>query len=54
MGPLIDWKVNYKVWQQPKEKLKEEQRKIDEYAKLLCWENKPEKNEMTIWQIIVL
>ena len=50
MGPLIDWKVNYKAWQRPKEELEEEQRKIEEYAKLLCWEKKSEKNEMAIWQ----
>lgn len=49
-GPPINWKVNYKAWQRPKEELEEEQRKIEEVAKLLCWEKKSEKGEMAIWQ----
>lgn len=49
-GPPINWKNNYKAWQHPKEELEEEQRKIEEYAKLLCWEKKSEKGETAIWQ----
>ncbi|KAK3003627.1 hypothetical protein RJ639_019626 [Escallonia herrerae] len=49
-GPPINWKVNYKSWQRPKEELEEEQRKIEEIAKLLCWEKKSEKGETAIWQ----
>ncbi|WCJ21278.1 S-adenosyl-L-methionine-dependent methyltransferases superfamily protein [Euphorbia peplus] len=49
-GPPINWRVNYKAWQRPKEELEEEQRKIEEVAKLLCWEKKSEKGEMAIWQ----
>ncbi|XP_057494030.1 probable methyltransferase PMT2 [Actinidia eriantha] len=49
-GPPINWKVNYKAWQRPKEELAEEQRKIEEVAKLLCWEKVSEKGEMAIWQ----
>lgn len=49
-GPPINWKNNYRSWQRPKEELKEEQRKIEEIAKLLCWEKKYEKGEMAIWQ----
>ncbi|XP_012067632.1 probable methyltransferase PMT2 isoform X1 [Jatropha curcas] len=49
-GPPINWKNNYKAWQRPKEELEEEQRKIEEIAKLLCWEKKYEKGEMAIWQ----
>jgi hypothetical protein len=49
-GPPIHWKVNYKAWQRPKEDLEEEQRKIEEVAKLLCWEKKSEKHEIAIWQ----
>ncbi|GMP58281.1 hypothetical protein CsSME_00021998 [Camellia sinensis var. sinensis] len=49
-GPPINWKHNYKSWQRPKEELQEEQRKIEEIAKLLCWEKKFEKGETAIWQ----
>jgi hypothetical protein len=49
-GPPINWKNNYKAWQRPKEELQEEQRKIEEIAKLLCWEKKYEKGEIAIWR----
>ncbi|XP_048226436.1 probable methyltransferase PMT2 [Ricinus communis] len=49
-GPPINWKTNYKAWQRPKEELQEEQRKIEEFAKLLCWEKKYEQGEMAVWQ----
>lgn len=49
-GPPINWKTNFKAWQRPREELQEEQRKIEEIAKLLCWEKKQEKGEMAIWQ----
>ncbi|PSR89655.1 Methyltransferase [Actinidia chinensis var. chinensis] len=34
----------------PKEELEEEQRKIEEIAKLLCWEKKHEKGEIAVWR----
>ena len=49
-GPPINWKVNYKAWQRPKEELEEEQRNIEEIAKKLCWEKRSEKAEIAIWQ----
>lgn len=49
-GPPINWKSNYQAWQRPKEELEEEQRKIEEIAKLLCWEKKHEKGETAIWR----
>lgn len=49
-GPPINWKNNYQAWQRPKEELEEEQRKIEEVAKLLCWEKKHEIGEIAIWQ----
>ncbi|KAL0296904.1 UNVERIFIED_CONTAM: putative methyltransferase PMT2 [Sesamum radiatum] len=49
-GPPINWKVNYKAWKRPMEELQEEQRKIEEVAKLLCWEKKAEIGEIAIWQ----
>ncbi|CAH9100960.1 unnamed protein product [Cuscuta europaea] len=49
-GPPINWKANYRAWQRPKDELQEEQRKIEEVAKLLCWEKKSEKGEIAVWQ----
>lgn len=49
-GPPINWKANFVSWQRPKEELEEEQRKIEEVAKLLCWEKKHEKGEIAIWR----
>ncbi|CAM8919301.1 unnamed protein product [Rhodiola kirilowii] len=49
-GPPIHWKQNYKSWQRPKEELEEEQRRIEDTAKLLCWEKKNEKGEIAVWQ----
>ena len=37
-GPPTNWKTKYKAWQLSKEELQEEQRTIEEIAKLLCWE----------------
>jgi hypothetical protein len=49
-GPPINWKNNYQAWQRPEDELKEEQRQIEETAKLLCWEKKHEKGEIAIWR----
>ncbi|RXH96353.1 hypothetical protein DVH24_008857 [Malus domestica] len=49
-GPPINWRNNYVAWQRPKEELEEEQRKIEEVAKLLNWEKKHEKGEIAIWR----
>ncbi|KVH88137.1 putative S-adenosyl-L-methionine-dependent methyltransferase [Cynara cardunculus var. scolymus] len=49
-GPPINWKANYKSWQRPREELEEEQKNIEEMAKLLCWEKKYEKGETAIWR----
>ncbi|XP_059641234.1 probable methyltransferase PMT2 [Cornus florida] len=49
-GPPINWRTNYKSWQRPEKELKDEQRKIEEVAKLLCWEKKHEKGEIAIWR----
>lgn len=49
-GPPINWKNSYKSWQRTKEDLEEEQRKIEDMAKLLCWDKVSEKGEMAIWQ----
>ena len=49
-GPPINWRNNYKAWLRPKEELQEEQRKIEDIARLLCWEKKYEQGEIAIWQ----
>lgn len=49
-GPPINWKTNYKAWERTKEDLEEEQSKIEDIAKLLCWEKKYEKGEIAVWQ----
>ncbi|MED6180257.1 hypothetical protein PIB30_008757 [Stylosanthes scabra] len=49
-GPPINYKVNYKAWQRPKEDLEDEQNKIEEVAKKLCWVKKSERAEIAVWQ----
>lgn len=49
-GPPIDWRNNYQSWKRSKEELKDDQRKIEEIAELLCWEKKYEKGETAIWR----
>ncbi|KAL8161512.1 hypothetical protein V2J09_013001 [Rumex salicifolius] len=49
-GPPINWKNMYKGWQRTKDDLQAEQNKIEEIAKLLCWEKKGETGEIAVWQ----
>ncbi|XP_054822590.1 probable methyltransferase PMT2 isoform X1 [Prosopis cineraria] len=49
-GPPINWKNNHQAWARPAEELEEEQRKIEEMAKLLCWEKKHEMGEIAVWR----
>ncbi|EPS59468.1 hypothetical protein M569_15338, partial [Genlisea aurea] len=49
-GPPINWKTNFKSWQRPMEELEEEQRLIEDIARLLCWEKRSEVNEIAVWQ----
>ncbi|XP_062116499.1 probable methyltransferase PMT2 isoform X2 [Humulus lupulus] len=49
-GPPINWQKSFKSWERPEQDLEEEQRKIEEYAKLLCWEKKHESGEIAIWR----
>lgn len=51
-GPPINWESydnnnNNKTLEQ---KLKNEHRKIEEYAELLCWEKLYEKSDIAIWR----
>ncbi|CAH9114108.1 unnamed protein product [Cuscuta europaea] len=49
-GPPINWKTYYKIWKRSKEDVKAEQLRIEEIAKLLCWEKKYEKGDIAIWR----
>ncbi|KAK1435807.1 hypothetical protein QVD17_01576 [Tagetes erecta] len=49
-GPPINWKEKYKTWQHSKDELEDEQKKIEEIAKLLCWEKKHELGDMAVWR----
>ncbi|XP_076924107.1 putative methyltransferase PMT2 [Bidens hawaiensis] len=49
-GPPINWKAKYKTWQRSKEELEDEQKKVEEIAKLLCWEKKHEKGDVAVWR----
>ena len=49
-GPPINWKNNYQEWLRPGGEVEKEQRKIEDIAKILCWEKKYEKGETAIWR----
>ncbi|XP_006650137.1 probable methyltransferase PMT2 [Oryza brachyantha] len=49
-GPPIGWKIHYKGWQRTKDDLQNEQRKIEQFAKLLCWNKISEKDGIAIWR----
>ncbi|KAF7813254.1 putative methyltransferase PMT16 [Senna tora] len=49
-GPPINWKKHFKGWERTKEDLNEEQTKIENVAKSLCWKKLVEKGDIAIWQ----
>nr|KYP74903.1 hypothetical protein KK1_007597 [Cajanus cajan] len=49
-GPPINWKKYWKGWQRKKKDLQEEQTKIENVAKSLCWNKLIEKDDIAIWQ----
>ncbi|CAJ1952669.1 unnamed protein product [Sphenostylis stenocarpa] len=49
-GPPIRWKKYWKGWERTKEDLNEEQTKIENVAKSLCWNKLVEKDDIAIWQ----
>jgi SAM-dependent methyltransferase len=49
-GPPIRWKRYWKGWERTKEDLNEEQTKIENVAKSLCWNKVVEKGDIAIWQ----
>uniref|UniRef100_A0A1D1XI75 Methyltransferase n=1 Tax=Anthurium amnicola TaxID=1678845 RepID=A0A1D1XI75_9ARAE len=49
-GPPIRWKKYYRGWERTQEDLKEEQDKIEDVARRLCWNKVIEKDDLAIWQ----
>ncbi|QCE08232.1 probable methyltransferase PMT16 [Vigna unguiculata] len=49
-GPPINWKKYWKGWQRTEKDLNQEQTKIEEVAKSLCWNKLVEKDDIAIWQ----
>lgn len=49
-GPPINWKTYYKTWKRSKDELQKEQKRIEELAKMLCWEKKYEKGDIAIFR----
>lgn len=49
-GPPINWKRHWKGWERTKEDLNEEQTKLENVAKSLCWKKLVEKGDIAIWQ----
>lgn len=49
-GPPIHWKKHYKGWERTQEDLKQEQNKIEDVARRLCWTKVIEKDDLAIWQ----
>ncbi|XP_051144156.1 probable methyltransferase PMT18 [Andrographis paniculata] len=49
-GPPIRWKTYWKGWERTEEDLKQEQDKIEETAKRLCWTKVIERGDLAIWQ----
>ena len=49
-GPPINWKTHYKGWERTEADLKQEQDKIEDVARSLCWKKVVEKGDLSIWQ----
>ncbi|KAL5204708.1 hypothetical protein ABZP36_009579 [Zizania latifolia] len=49
-GPPINWKTNHKAWERTEADLAGEQQRIEEYAKMLCWEKVTEIHEIGVWR----
>lgn len=48
-GPPINWKRYYQTWKRSKQDAEEEQNKIENIAKMLCWDKIYEKGDTVIW-----
>ncbi|XP_076938349.1 putative methyltransferase PMT15 [Bidens hawaiensis] len=49
-GPPINWQKHWKGWERTKEDLNEEQTRIENVAKSLCWKKVAHRGDLAIWQ----
>uniref|UniRef100_A0ACD5TN86 Uncharacterized protein n=1 Tax=Avena sativa TaxID=4498 RepID=A0ACD5TN86_AVESA len=49
-GPPINWRTHHNGWQRTEKELKQEQDKIEDVARSLCWNKVAEKEDLSIWQ----
>lgn len=49
-GPPIRWRKYWRGWERKREDLNDEQTKIENVAKSLCWKKLIEKDDIAIWQ----
>ncbi|KAM3398105.1 putative methyltransferase PMT15 [Capsicum galapagoense] len=49
-GPPIRWRKYFKGWERTRDDLNDEQTRIEEVAKKLCWKKFVEKDDIAIWQ----
>lgn len=49
-GPPINWRTHFQAWLRPQDQLEAEQNKIEDVAKLLCWEKISEKEDIAVWR----
>lgn len=49
-GPPISWKVSYKGWERDAKELENEQNKLEDIARKLCWKKIGEKDPIAVWQ----
>ncbi|RCV43708.1 hypothetical protein SETIT_9G315200v2 [Setaria italica] len=49
-GPPINWNKYYQTWKRSKQDAEEDQQRIENIAKMLCWDKIHEKEDIAIWQ----
>ncbi|KAK6266168.1 hypothetical protein QUC31_017005 [Theobroma cacao] len=49
-GPPINWRFNYKGWQREPKDLENEQMRLEDLARRLCWKKIAERGPFAVWQ----
>ncbi|XP_047330920.1 probable methyltransferase PMT19 [Impatiens glandulifera] len=49
-GPPINWRVSYKGWNRTREDLENEQNRLEDIARRLCWRKVKETGTIAVWQ----
>ncbi|OEL23927.1 putative methyltransferase PMT2 [Dichanthelium oligosanthes] len=49
-GPPINWNKYYQTWKRSKQDAEEDQHRIENIAKMLCWDKIHEEEDIAIWQ----